>query len=87
MAEDQLSEEIECYDDYQNNHVFFDPISEYMAKLCTPVFHFHLHDEDQIHYKMFWSSHYHGYFEVKCSSEPQISEKTIDWFQWMFHVP
>jgi len=86
VVEDQLFEDIECYDDHQNNHVFFDPISEYMAKLCTPVFHFHLHYEDQVHYKLIWSSHYHGYFEVECSQEPPISERTIDWLYWKYHV-
>ena len=86
VVENQLSEEVECYDDHQNNHVFFDPISEYMAKLCTPVFHFHLHYEDQVHYKLIWSSHYHGYFEVECSQEPPISERTIDWLYWKYHV-
>ena len=54
VAKNQLSEDIECYDDHQTNHVFFDPIVEYMAKLCTPLFHFHLHYEDQIHYKLLW---------------------------------
>ena len=87
VVENQLSEDLECYDDHQNNHVFFDPISEYMENLCTPVFHFHLHYEDQVHYKLIWSSHYHGYFEVECSQEPPISERTIDWLHWKFHVP
>ena len=73
MTEDQLSKEIECYDDYQNKHVLFDPINEYMEKFCTLVFHFHLHYEDHIHYKLILSSHYHGYFVVECSQEPPIS--------------
>jgi len=86
VVENQLSKDIECYDDHQHNHVFFDPISEYMDKLCTPVFHFHLHYEDQVYYQLIWSSHYHGYFEVECSQEPPISEKTIDWLYWKYHV-
>ena len=35
-----------------------------MAKFFTSVFHFHLHYEDHIHYKLIWSSHYHVIFRL-----------------------
>ena len=87
VAENQMSKDIECDDDHQNNHVLFDPITEYMAKLCTLVFHFHLHYENQIHHNLIWSSHYHGYFEVECSQEIQVSDHIDDWLHWKFRVP
>ena len=86
VVANQLCKDVEYYDDHQHNHVFSDPVSEYMDKLCTPVFHFHLHYEDQVYYELSWSSHYHGYVEVACSQEPPISEKTIDWLYWKYHV-
>ena len=87
MAENQLSEDIEYYDDHQNNHVLFDPINENMENFCTLVFHFHLHYEDHIHYKLICSSHYHGYFEFECNQEIQVSDQINDWLHWKFHVP
>ena len=83
---DELSKAVECHEKHQTNHVFFDPIAEYMEELYTLVFQFHFHYEDQIHSKFPWSSQYHGYFGFECSQELQILDKTNDWLHWKFHV-
>ena len=52
----ELSKVTKCYEYHKKDHVFFDPIAEYMEAFYSPVFQFHFHYEDQIHYKLPWSS-------------------------------
>ena len=49
VAEDQLFEDIECYENHQTNHVFFDPIADYMEKIYCSGFQLYVHLEEQLH--------------------------------------
>ena len=46
VAENQLSKDIECYDDHQTNHVFFNPIVDYMEKIYYSGFQLYFHIEE-----------------------------------------
>ena len=54
VAEDQLFEDIECYENHQTNHVFFDPIADYMEKIYCLGFQLYVHLEEQLHLMLPW---------------------------------
>ena len=82
----EFSKGIECYEDHQTDHVFFDPIAEYMEDFHSPYFQLYLYYKDQIHFMLPWSFQYHAYFWFKCSQEVQMLDKINDWLHWNFHV-
>ena len=87
VVENQLSKEIECYDDYQTNHVFFDPIADYMEKIYCSGFQLYVHLEEQLHLMLPWLFQYLVYLCFKHSKEIQVSDQIDDWLHWKFHVP
>jgi len=72
VAENQWSEDIECYDDHQNNHVFFERIAGYLEKIYCSDFHLYFHLEDQLRLMLPLLFQYHVYFYFKHSQEIQV---------------
>ena len=84
---DELSKAAKCHEKHQTDHVFFDPIVEYMEEFYSPDFQFYFHFEDQLHLMLPWSFQYHVYFWFKHSQEIQVLDHINDWLHWKFHVP
>ena len=78
MDENQFSEDIECYDDHQSNHVFFNPIADYMEKIYCSDFQLYFHLEDQLHLMLPRLFQYNVYFFFKHSQEIQVSDQIND---------
>ena len=47
VTRDQFLEVTEYYEDHQADHVFWDPIAEYIEEFYTPMFQFYFFYEDQ----------------------------------------
>ena len=87
VAENKFSEDIECYENHQTNHVFFDPIADYMEKIYCSGFQLYVHLEEQLHLMLPWLFQYLVYLCFKHSKEIQVSDQIDDWLHWKFHVP
>ena len=83
VVEDQ-SAQPESYKKNKADHVFWDPIADYMDEYYSPVFQFSYKDQRQFQWQR--SSHYHIGSELRCSQRSQISDKTEDWLHWKFHI-
>ncbi len=66
VAEDQLFEDIECYENHQTNHVFFYPIADYMEKIYCSGFQLYVHLEEQLHLMLPWLFQYLVYLCFLC---------------------
>ena len=87
MAEDQLFEDIECYENHQTNHLFFDPIADYMEKIYCSGFQLYVHLEEQLHLILPWLLQYLVNFCFKHNQRIQVLDQIDDWLHWKFHVP
>lgn len=95
VVENQFAQ-LESFKERQADHVFWDPIADYMEEFYSPVFQ--LFYEDQRPALSFrkqssyagpfqWQlSHHHIGSEFQCSLRNQISDKTEDWLHWKFHI-
>jgi len=81
--EDQFAQP-ESYKENLADHVFWDPIADYMEEFYSSVFQFSYKDQRQFQWQR--SSHYHIGSELRCSQRNQISDKTEDWLHWKFHI-
>ena len=87
VIEDQLVEVTGCYENHQTNHVFFDPIANYMEKIYCSGSQLYVHLEEQLHLMLPCLLQYLVYFCFKHSQEIQVSNQIYDWLHWKFHVP
>ena len=83
VVEDQFAQ-LESYKNHQADHVFWDPIADYMEEFYSPVFQFFYEGQRQVQWQ--WSSPYHSGSELRCSQRNQTSDKTNDWLHWKFHI-
>jgi len=86
VAKDKLFEDIECYENHHTNHVFFDPIVDYMEKIYCLDFPLYFHLEDQLHLMLTQLFQYHVYFFFKNVQGIEASDQINDWLHWKFHV-
>ena len=87
VAKDKLFEDIECYENQQTNHMFFDPIAEYMEKIYCSGFQLYFHLEEQLHLILHWLLQHLVYFCFKHSQRIQVLDQIDGWIYWKFHVP
>ena len=85
VVEDQFAQP-ESFENHQTNHVFFDPIAEYMEKIHCSGFQLYVHLEEQLHLMLPWLFQYLVYLCFKHSKEIQVSDQIDDWLHWKFHV-
>ena len=83
IVEGQLAQP-KGYERNQADHVFWDPVADYMEEFYSPVFQFFKEDQRQFQWQR--SSHYHIGSELRDSQRNQISDKINDWLHWKYHV-
>ena len=65
---DELSKAAECHEKHQIDHVFFDPIADYVERFYSLDFQLYFHYEDQMHLMLPWSFQYLVFFLVQVQS-------------------
>ena len=83
VVEDQFAQP-ESYKKNQADHVFWDPIADYMEEFYSPVLQFTYKDQRQFQWQR--SSYHHISSEFRCSQRNKISDKIEDWLHWKFHI-
>ena len=83
VVEDQFAQ-LESFKEGQADHVFWDPIADYMEEFYSPVFQ--LTYEDQRHFQWQLSSHYYIGAELRDRQRSQMSDKANNWLHWKFHI-